>query len=512
MIRVALCTWCLAVKNLQCALIRKKFADILENHLGGPTGFYALLQPLTEKKRVIITQKGIEFLDTGSTITFQHCQDERQFSSAQGIERGVLVIDEATQISERLIRVFRAWCRMTPEVKKSLPEEYQQMFPRIIYTANPIGPSVGFFRRHFVKARPAFAIEMVDAFSRQYIPSRAEDNLSVDLEAHKARLAGIGDEGLARALDEGDWDAPVGDFLREWDEDKHVCPDFIPPAHWFRYRSFDWGTSEPFAVLWWAVSDGEPFKDKIRTIENGLLVIREEEMWFPRGALIAYREWYGNRPDKEAEGLGLRNEDLAAGIYERSPESYEKNITTLTDSLPFQDRGGKTIAETFADTAKCDVCNRIVSERNLHNTKCKETCKRGDGTPGILKPLNIFLTRADTSRETGWSQLRSLLNGVFIDANDQERTAMIFFTESCRAARDYLPALPRHPTRIEDAAEHGEATHIADCVRYAAMARTRVVLPPEKIPDTAKLSSAMTFDQVIEWNKKHQQRLNGSSY
>ena len=419
--RCFLIIWCLKIPNLQCVLIRKKYADILNNHLEGRTGFRNLLAPLTQLKQVDITQNEIRFFN-GSRIIFQHCQDERQFDSAQGVERQILVIDEATQISERLIRFFRGWVRMPKEAKEAIPEEYRSGFPKILYTANPIGVSVNFFRRNFVKCRKAFEIEKVEGFKRQYIPSRATDNLSVDQEAHKGRLEGIGDPVLARVLDEGDWDAPTGEFFPEWDEKRHVVASFTPPSHFYRFRTFDWGTADPAVVYWVCISDGEPF-----TPSDG------KQRWFPKGALIVYNEWYMCDETNPAKGSRMRNEDIARGIIDRS-EYEHRNVVTITDSLPFQDRGGETIAMVF--------------QKN-----------------------SVLLTQGDTSRVPGWSQLRSRLIGIEIDSNENRRVPMIYFTENCKYARDYIPALPRHPrdNKREDAAEHGEATHCCDAIRLACM-------------------------------------------
>lgn len=446
-LRCALIIYCLQIPNLQCVLIRKKFADIELNHVHGPTGFRNLLKPLIDLKKVDITQDGIKFWN-GSMIYFLHCQDERQFDSAQGVERHVVAIDEATQIGERLIRFFRAWCRMTPEMRASLPDHWKNKFPKIICTANPIGPSVPYFRREYVQARPHETIELVHGFKRQYIPSSYKDNLSVDVEAHIGRMQGLGDVALIKALDEGDWNAMQGDFFPEWSESKHVCEDFIPPPHWTRFRSFDWGTADPFAVYWCCFSDGQVFIDSSNT-----------KRWFPKGALILYAEWYGCDPQEPVKGIRMRNEDIAEGIWNRS-DSTSRNTPILTDSLPFQDRGGQTIAETFHDTFK-----RLGS--------------------------TAFLVQADTSRVTGWSQMRSRLIGIEIDANDGFRTPMLYVTESCKYARDYIPALTRHPSesKKEDAAEHGEATHAADAIRYACMAHTVVKtrVDPVKTDDLFKV-------------------------
>jgi len=437
--RCLLISACLAVPHLMCVLIRKKYSDISDNHVEGRTGFKSLLEPLVKLGIVHITKEGV-FFKNGSNITFKHCQDERQFISAQGIEVHLLVIDEATQISERLIRFFRTWVRMPKEMRATLPDEWKDKLPQILYTANPIGVSVPFFKRKFVDARPHEAVELVEGFKRQYMLSRYTDNPSVDEAAHKGRLEGIGDAAVAQALDLGDWNALTGEFYPEWDEDRHVIQDFTPPSHWFRYRSFDWGMAEPAAVYWIAISDGEPFRD-----ENG------DERWFPRGALIVYDEWYLCDLESPEKGIRMRNEDIASGIVSRSELGYT-DLITLADSKPFQDTGGDGIALTFQ----------------------KNGCT---------------LTRADTSRVAGWSQLRSRLIGISHEVGSAVKIPMIFFCEKCKYARDYIPALPRHPSesKKEDAAEHGEATHACDAIRYACMAHANAVIKDRLQPMESRI-------------------------
>jgi hypothetical protein len=435
-LRRALCTWCIEIPNLQCTLIRKKFSDIIKNHVFGDDGFNVLLAPLVKAGMVSITADGVKFYN-GSIIFFQHCQDERQFTTAQGSGTHVVAIDEATQISARLINAFRGWCRMSAEMRATLPEKYRNSFPKIIYTANPIGVSLGHFRRAFIKARPAWEIELVEGFKRQFIPSKIDDNPSADKAAQKARLAAF-DAGTAKALIDGDWDAPLGDFYPEWDESRHVIPDARIPDHWFRFRAFDWGSGEPFAVLWFAYSDGAKIGNT----------------YIPRGSLIVYREWYGCDPDDSAKGLHMRNEDVAIGILQRTEKQYWSQ-PTLADRFPFADRGEETIAQRF-------------------------------------KKNGVTLTPANDSRVAGWSVLRDRLIGIPLHDDEKIRYPLIYVMQSCKFTRDYIPMLPRHPAENkarEDAAEHGEATHICDTVRMGSIAHT--IIKDAPIPTGLQISRAI---------------------
>ena len=460
-VRVALIAWCSQIPGLQCFIFRKHYDDVIGNHMNGSTGFRAMLADARENNIVQMTENEIRFYN-GSLIELKHFGDERDKDKRQGRDTHVLVIDEATQIEEQFIRWLRGWVRMPKEFKQTIPENIRDCFPRIIYTANPVGISVGYFRRQFVKPHPPLTLWRAEkeegGFLRQYIPSRVEDNPSEDREAMEARLSGMGDKAITEAMLTGNWDAPVGDFFPEWSDERHVIPDHRLPSHWFRFRTFDWGTADPFCVHWWAVSDGESY-------DNG--------RWIPKDALVCYKEWYGCDENNPAQGNRMRNEDIAFGIKDLSFEYPD--VGTVTDSLPFQDRGGKTIAETFFDC----------------------------GVP---------LIKGDTSRIPGWSQLRSRLIGRKIDSNDREPTPMIYFMRSCSRAIEYIPALPRHKTKPEDAAESGEATHAADSVRLACMTRAlsnQIDKPPI---DTKYLTNHITFNDALDKIKSYKLKINGSDY
>lgn len=456
--RVAIASAGMECSGLQMTLIRKKFSDIATNHLEGDKGFRKLLYPLTSKGIVELTETRIRF-PKENVCNFRHCQDERQFDSAQGNENQLVVIDEAPQISERLIRAFRGWCRMTPEHLARQPEFWQKKLPWILQTGNPTGASVGYYRKHYVKARLPFEIERVGGFRRQYVPSKAQDNKAVDLIAHAERLSEIGDPELAKALDTGDWDAITGNYFATWDEERHVCKSFKVPEFWLRFRTFDYGSYEPWACLWWAVSPGV-------TVHEGTI----HEKYLPRGCLVCYREWYGCKAEYPAndreKGItnlapkGWSNRDIANGIIELTEKEHDDQ-PTFTDRFPFIKLGGRAIEHDFKDAG-------------------------------------VILSLGELDRQNRGAQTLSKLNGVKLIAGSETSWPMMVFFDTCKYCRDYMPMVERHdsPARQWDYQENGEPTHIVDCVTLAAMAHNVVNDAPRDID--AEVKRAMSDRRTVK--------------
>lgn len=430
-IRKAYILYCSQIPGLQTDIFRLNEADVINENMTGETSFPVLLDRWEKDGLCKINQTEIRFWND-SLIQLNHCADDNVMLKHQGVARHVRTFSESTQILEHRIRALTGWVTMSEEMKDRVPSKWKGMFPKVFHSTNPKGMSSGYYRRHFVEARPIYHIEKIGQFQRQYIPMFLDDNPSEDQEATKARIAeAFPDERVQKTLINTDksgitnWRMNSGEFFPEWNVDIHVVPDFTPPHWWFRFRGLDLGYAEPCAVYWVAVSDGEVFKD-----HNG------KERWFPRGAFIIYNEWYICDPKSPDQGIRMRNEDIAQGILERSEHSSRK-VVTLTDSLPFQDRGGEAPHITF----------------------------RNNG---------VVLTLGDTSRVSGWNQMRSRLIGIPKEVGSVERYPMIYFCANCKYAQDYIPALPRHPSesKREDAAEHGEATHSPDALRLICMAHT----------------------------------------
>lgn len=442
--RIAAILWAMAIPGIQIYLFRRRYDEAIKNHMEGPTGFRALLQPLIEQKLIQIVEVEIRFWN-GSKVFICHCQHEKDRWNYQGAEMHVLIIEEATQFTELIIRFLRSRVRIPESLP--IPPRWKGKFPRILMTSNPGNVGHHYLKGGFIDPQPAYVVWKAPkndgGFKRQFIPARLKDNPSINPTEYAERLEGLGSPQLVRAMLDGDWDVVVGSFYPELERFKHGIQPFTIPAHWARFRSFDWGSYHPFSVGWWAVADGEP----IRQSEN-------QEIIIPRGSLIRYREWYGWQEGRPNVGLKMRNEELARGIVERTGKD-EKILYTVTDSLPFVEEGGPSIAEVF----------------------------RKNG---------VILRRGDTSRVAGWQQVRSRLKG-------NEGRPLLYVFETCLHFFRTMSALQHGDTDPEDIAD-GLEDHLPDEVRLACM--SRAMTKKEVKPEDMRGIQNASFDEVIKANER----------
>lgn len=442
---------CATIPGLQCDIFRLHEDDVIGSYMRGDFSFPVLLNQWVKDGLVTMNQTEVKFWN-GSYISLEHCSTDAAMSKHQGIPKHIRAFDEAGQIPERRMRWLTGWMVTNEAMKEKLPAEYRDKFPKVIYLSNPLGPSKPYLRKTFVKARPKFEIEAQGAWKYQYIPFRVEDNPSEDAATTRLRVQDAVDEATAKALLNEDWDAQTGNYFSMWDSDKHVVKDFVIPDFWLRFRTFDYGSYEPWACLWWAVSPGVIVHEGTR-----------HERYIPRGAIVCYREWYGcraehpsgNPTERQATSLapeGWSNADIAHGIIELTEERFDDQ-PTFTDKFPFNNLGGRTIAKEFKDAG-------------------------------------VILTLGDTDRKNRGAQTCSKLNGKkLIAGSDQHWPEMVFF-ESCKYCQDYMPMVERHPNegRLWDYVEDGEPTHIVDCVTLASMVHNVVYDAPTTSEETIQKS------------------------
>jgi hypothetical protein len=228
--------------------------------------------------------------------------------------------------------------------------------------------------------------------------------------------AANGREDLIKAWRFGLWDIVAGGMFDDlWDQAAHVLPPFKIPESWSLNRSFDWRSSRPFSVGWWAVSDGT-------TAPNGKT--------YARGSLFRVAEWYGWISGKPNEGSKMLAVDVAKGILDREAQMGIKGRVRQgpADSSIFDTENGMGIA---ADVQKAGV-----------------RWERADKSPG--------------SRKNGWERVRMYLKAAR-DKPGEEPGLYVF--QTCRQFFRTVPMAPRDPVDPDDLDSTCE-DHIADDTRY----------------------------------------------
>jgi hypothetical protein len=334
-------------------------------------------------------------------------------------------------------------------MKASLRPTTAAVCCRIRATGNPGGVGHTPVKQRFIDPSPPWTPFEDAKGERMFIPSSVWDNkiLLDNDKTYIQRLEQSGPDHLVKAWLYGDWNLVLGSFFDCWNEEKNVKPLGRVPDHWFRFRSFDWGGHAPFCVLWWAVSDG------VSSIMG-----HDGNYILPRGAKVCYREWYGCDEKDFKKGLSLDNEEIAAGILKRT--EFGENIAfTVSDNLPFQRRGGPTIAETFANC----------------------------GVPLIM---------GDTDRVSGCSAMYLAIKG------GESRVPMMYFMENCHHCIRQIPLAQKDPKLIEVYLQ-GNDDHGLDCVKLSGKIREFVQNSPASLPDEAeKLHNSIiarpTWQQIMD--------------
>ncbi len=428
LMRAAAIAWGAAVPGLQVYLFRREFPELFKNHLDGSGGFHALLSDWVGNGYARISRSDHEVvLGNGSKIHLCHARNERDVYAYQGAEMHVLMIDELTQWTRPMYTFLRGRLRLGG---LAVPEEWRGRFPRSLCGANPGGIGHNWVKADFIDVAPPLAITAMPpgegGMRRQYIPARLEDNPTLvnNDPSYEDRLEGLGNPALVKAMRRGDWDLVAGGMVDDlWRPDRHILPPFAVPAGWRIDRAFDWGSSRPFSVGWWAESDG-----------CDLLLPDGRTMTTLPGDLIRIAEWYGWN-GRANEGCRLLAAEIARGIRVREEEM----------GLAGRGRPGP------ADTSIFDVENGNAIADDMARAGVR--WEKADKSPG--------------SRRQGWLRLRAMLTGAVT-----REAPGLFVVETCRQFIRTIPVLPRADKDADDVDTAAE-DHVADEVRYRIMASRR---------------------------------------
>ena len=389
LMRIKAIFFALNVERLSIYLFRRIHDDLWKNHMEGVNGFIALLAPLVQSGDVKITSQPpkITFTKTGSTINLCHCQYEADVVKYQGAEIGVLLIDELTHFTEKQYTYLRGRCRVPNNLRGNWAEFKRfhvcDQFPQILCGANPGGVGHNWVKATFISPKPPETIWQTPddegGMLRQYIPAKLDDNPSIDKAKYERQLSGLKQDWLVKAMRDGSWDITAGGAFDDlWDADIHVMPRFKIPETWYISKSFDWGSSKPYSVGWWAESDGSDY----------ILPDGSSRPSIP-GDMFLIHELYGwcGKPN---EGLRESTEATAEKILAVEKELGFSGILSIADSAIFDSANGrnKSIADDFADYGILwTPCRKAPGSRIAAVQKLREMLRGSlerDGKPGIF--------------------------------------------------------------------------------------------------------------------------------
>lgn len=395
------------------------------------------LEDMQEKATEILPLFGFEFRiqgriwrhPDGGTLKMRYLDRDQDAQKYQGHNYNWLGFDEAgSWPSDAPINKLRATLRSADGVPV-----------RMVLTGNPGGPGHNWLKRRYIDPAPPKRIIVErdgdTAWTRAFIPSRVQDNrvLLKNDPGYIARIKQSGPDWLVRAWLEGDWDIVAGGAVDDvWNRDMHVVEPFTIPSSWYVDRSFDWGSSKPFSVGWWAESDGTPI-----TLPNG------SQKTYPRGWLFRIGEWYGWNGTPN-EGLRLTDQAIGEGIRE-----YEEY---LRDSIGVDrvNAGPADSAIFDADPGKDSTAHGINAGYHGKQTLAnRDIFIESDKTPG--------------SRVRRLQALRRRLQAA--TAERPEEPGLSIFSTCTDGFIRTIPVLPRDDRNPEDVDTNAE-DHCYDEVGY----------------------------------------------
>ena len=383
---------------------------------------------------------------TGEELLFRAIKKPDEYQKLHGQEFPYISWNEITKYpTPDLYNLVQSCNRSSFTPEKDSPKHEDgniiELLPNIplltFSTCNPWGPGRTWVKRKWIDVaeygqvvnketeifNPRTQQKEVIKTNQVAIFGSYRENIHLD-PIYIAKLENNQDSNLKAAWLKGDWNAVCGGALSDfWRKEIHVKRRFIVPKNWRIDRSFDWGSSHPFSVGWWAEANGEEVQ------------LMDGTKWCPQaGSLIQIAQWYGSKEIGTNVGLKMSATDIAKGIIKREIEMMENGwIKTQPYPGPADNQIGNT-TEIDVETIAVKMAKQGV--RWLESDK------------------------SAGSRIRGLEVMRDRLKA----AMDNEGPGL-YFCDNCLASISTIPELPTDPDKPDDIDTSAE-DHAYDMTRY----------------------------------------------
>jgi len=400
-------------KSAQGLILRRQFRDLREIIKQAKEMFVDTGMARYNSTEHIMHFKGPY---AGATLEFGNLERLDDYSRYHGRAFSFIGFDELTE--------FECW-EMVERMGSTLRSKDPRVKPIFRATGNPGGRLHQDVKRRFVDPAPngRQLMRTKKGQTRMYVHSTVKDNPTLYLNNPEyitwlESLSPI----LYKAWFEGCWDIALGAFFADvFDKNKHVVGQFRHqdiPSNWEIRRAFDWGSTAPFALLYYTISNGDPLRD-------GRV--------FPRGAILILWELYGSSGEENPDE-GLKWSTIQVAKFIREWENTHALYTRMLE--------GPADTQLWANTNGSGSNFYIDFERE--GIRFNKAIKN----PG--------------SAVVGWEQIRTRLVGI-------DGKPLLYFSEECPHSIRTIPEIVRHPTRLDDIADH-QPDHLLDACKYLCLA------------------------------------------
>jgi hypothetical protein len=382
---------------------------------------------------------------TGEQLLFRQVKRASDYYAYHGQEFPFIGWNELTKHPTSELYDAMMSCNRTsylPQENKLPDGTVLPEIPLVVFsTTNPYGPGHNWVKHKFVDPAPPGQVvrKTIEVFNprtqlKEFL-TRTQVRIFGSYKENRflspeyvAELESIKDKNRRKAWLWGDWDVVAGGAFDDlWDSDIIVIPRFKVPAGWRINRSFDWGSSHPFSVGWWAEANGEEVK------------LPDFSNWAPpKGTLIRIDEWYGAEEIGTNVGLKLSATDIARGIKEREKFLLNSKWISRTPEPGPADNQIFEVRERDSDSIAKKMADEGIQ------------WEHSDKAPG--------------SRHNGLQLIRDRL-----EASIRKEGPGLYIMDNCRATISTVPILPRDEDDPDDVDTTAE-DHAYDDIRYRVLA------------------------------------------